>query len=151
VIHPNLSPKFLQFLEDYSRKSGRDPAVLIEEAVSQAILRHEAASGDAAHTALLMPQATQNRILGRLPEFDPAHGADTAFGDFMERLPDRNWYYQVGRLDEWWFLVVSLLPQDLPEPLELRSVETSQAYAWLFGFTKTVRLWSAPDRFLLAF
>jgi len=147
---PELSPKFLLFLEDYSLKTGKDPAVLIEEAVSQAILRHESA-GQPGHTALLAPSVVQSQLLGWFPEFDPAHGTETGFGDFMERLPDRRWTYQIGRLDEWWFLVVSLAPREFAGPLELRSVETSQAYAWLFGFTKQVRLWSATDRFLLVF
>lgn len=147
---PALSTRFLQFLEDYSRKTGKDPAIVIEEAVSQAILRHESA-GHSSHDGLIMPPSSQARLLDALPEFDPRHGTDAVFGDFMERLPDRKWVYQVGRLDEWWFLIVSMRPEDLPEPLELRSVETSQAYAWLFGYTKAVKLWSTTDRFLLAF
>jgi len=146
-----LSSRFLDFLNDYARKTGKDPAIIVEEAVSQAILRHQSAHGPQAHDAVLMPAAVQRTFVGLLPEFDPKTVADTPFGDFMERLPDRNWTYQIGRFDDWWFLVVSTDPQNLPPPLEVRSVETSQAYAWLFGYTKAVKLWSALDRFLIAF
>lgn len=147
----SLSPRFLQFLEDYSRKMGKDPAIIVEESVSQAIMRHQAVHGSEAHDAVLMPPGVQRTLLGILPEFDPTTVADTPFGDFMERLPDHPWTYEAGRLGEWWFLVVSRDPTPLPAPLELRSVETSQAYAWLFGYTKAVKLWSTADRFLIAF
>lgn len=148
---PDLSPRFLTFLEDYARKAGKDPDRIIEEAVSQAILRHQSLHGPTAHDALLMPPGVQRTLLGLFPQFDPKTVTDTPFGDFMERLPDRNWTYQAGRIGEWWFLMVSTEPQEFPEPVELRSVETSQAYAWLFGFTKSVKFWSATDRFLLVF
>jgi len=146
---PQLSAKFLLFLEDYARRIGKAPERIIEEAVSQAILRHES-DPSVSRNALLMPQADQARLTRLLPGFDGLP-TDTTLGEFLERLPDQNWTYQAARLDDWWFLLVTKAPLELPEPLELRSVETSQAYVWLFGHAKVVRLWSALDHFLIVF
>lgn len=147
---PDLSPKFLTYLEDYARRIGKDADRIIEEAVSQAILRHETAEGSRQHDALLMPESDQRYLTTLLTGFDGLP-TQTRLGEFLEHLPDQNWTYQAARLGEWWFLVISKDAQDLPEPLELRSVETSQAYVWLFGYSKQVRLWSAQDRFLVVF
>ena len=148
----NLSPKFLGFLEDYARSIGKDPSRIIEEAVSQAILRHTSPEESAAHGhRVLMPREVQKHLLTFLSGFDPRNMTETHFGDLMERLPDKNWTYQVARLDGWWFLVISMDAGDLPEPIEVRSVETSQAYVWLFSFPMPVRLWSDTNRFLVVF
>lgn len=144
-----FSPRFLDFLSDYAHRVGKDPVVIIEEAVSQSILRHE--SGQGSHNKLLMPEIQQRILLATFPEFPPLGSTDTPFGEFMEHLPDLSWTYQIGRLEDWWFLVVSREPRPFPEPLELRTTESNQAYAWIFGHHKMVRLWSAPNRFLLAF
>ena len=147
-----LSPRVLEFLGDYAKKAGKDPARIVEEAVSQALMRHSSPEKPSPHDAkILIPDRAKRQLLALLPDMDPDTETDSPFGVLMERLPDKSWTYQIGRLDEWWFLVVSERPQALPEPLEVRSVETSQAYCWLFGYTKAVKLWSSPDRFLIAF
>jgi hypothetical protein len=147
----NFSRRFLDFLGTYSQSVGKSPERIVEEAVGQAILRHQSASHPSPHDgSLLIPAGVERHLLSLLPPFD-RKSTDTSFGTFMEQLPDRNWTYQIGRLDEWWFLLVADEGLNLPDPLELRSVENSQAYCWIFGHAKLVKLWSGPNRFLIVF
>ncbi len=148
----SLSPRFFQFLGDYARSIGKSPERIVEEAVSQAILRHSSPDEPSRHDAqVLMPGSVQKRLFSLLPDLEPRTGTESPFGVLLERLPDKNWHYQVCRLEEWWFLVISDQPEDLPDPIDVKSVEASQAYCWIFGYTKTVKLWSAPTRFLVVF
>ena len=147
-----FSARFLDFLGDYARTVNKDPARIVEEAVGQAIVRHSAPDEPLAvdRQILLAPRA-RRQLLDLLLDFDPKTETDSPFGVLLERLPDRNWTYQIGRLGECWLMVISEVPRDLPEPIEVKSVETSQAYCWIFGYNKNVKLWSSPDRFLVVF
>ena len=147
-----FSPRFLQFLGDYARTVGKDPVRIVEEAVGQAILRHSGPDEPLpVDQQILLDARDRKRLLDLLPDFDAATETDSPFGVLLERIPDRNWTYQLGRYGECWLMVVSQTPQPLPEPIEVKSVETSQAYCWLFGYNKAVKLWSGPDRFLIVF
>ena len=147
-----LSSRFLDFLQNYARTSGKAPERIVEEAVSQAILRHSSPDEPSPRDAsLLMPGPLRQRLLDLLIDFDHKTETDSPFGVLLERLPDKNWHYQVCKLDEYWFMVVSDQPTDLPPLIDVKSVEVSQAYCWIFGYTKTVKLWSSPSRFLIVF
>ena len=147
-----FSARFLDFLGDYARSTGKDPVRIVEEAVGQAIVRHSGHDEPSPvdRQILLAPRA-RRLLLDLLLDFDPKTETDSPFGVLLERLPDRNWTYQIAQLDGCWFMVISEVPRDLPEPIELKSVETSQAYCWIFGHNKSVKLWSSQDRFLVIF
>jgi len=148
----NFSPRFLDFLQDYANSVGKDPVRIVEEAVGQAILRHRSPADPSPHDQrILMGPASRKQLLSLLPEFHPRTETDSPFGVLLERLPDQNWTYQLARLGECWLIVVSKTPQRLPPPIEVKSIETNQAYCWLFGYTKAVKLWSGPERFLIVF
>jgi len=147
-----LSTRFLDFLADYAHSVGKDPGRIVEEAVSQAILRHRSPEEPSRHDArLLMPDTIRRQLFSLLPDLDARAGTESPFGVLLERLPDKNWTYQICRLDEWWFVVISEDAPPLPEPIEVKSVEVSQAYCWIFGYTKTVKVWSGERRFVVAF
>jgi len=147
-----LSRRFVDFLKDYSQSTGKAPARIIEEAVGQSILRHSSPDDPSPmDQKILLDEPGRKQLLSLLSEFDPKTEIDSPFGVLLERLPDKNWTYQIARFADCWFIVVSESPKDLPEPIEVKSVETSQAYVWIFGYTKTVKLWSSPDRFLIVF
>lgn len=147
-----LSRRFVDFLKNYAQSIGKDPARIIEEAVGQAIVRHSGPDEPSPiDNRILLGLKDRKRLLELLPEFDPKTETDSPFGVLLERLPDKNWTYQIGRLEECWLIVVSENPRDLPEPIETKSIEKSQAYCWLFGYTKAVKLWSSNDSFLIVF
>jgi len=147
-----FSQRFLEFLADYAAKVGKDSARIVEESTAQAILRHSAPDEPKpVDAAILMPDARLRQLLSLLPDIDPASVTHSPFGTMMERLPDLNWVYQLARLDDWWLLVLATAPQPLPEPLELRAQEENQAYAWVFGYDKAVRVYSSNTRILVVF
>ena len=147
-----FSARFLDFLGDYARSINKDPARIVEEAVGQAIVRHsgpdEAQPVD--RQILLEPRA-RRQLLDLFSDIDPKTETDSPFGVLLERLPDRNWTYQIAQFGGCWLMVISEVPRELPEPIEVKSVEANQAYCWIFGYNKNVKLWSSSDRFLIVF
>jgi hypothetical protein len=147
-----VSAPFRNYLEDYAKRIGKSPAIIVEEAVSQAIGRHLAPDKPGPEdTRILAPAGLVPRIVAAVPGVGSPTPVDTTLGEFFEHLPDQNWTYQICQAEDHWFLVVGKAALELPEWVEKKYVEHNQASCWTYGYAKAVRLWSGTDRFLVVF